>query len=183
MPKFKKEFVHFMWDDKLKGKKVFYAGDIDTLIRDVADGKDMHIVKESGFSDVPFEVNGDSWTFVYYDPYYELKREHEQGKKIQALLPGNIWVIIEDPRWDYPPDQYRIKPDEPKESKPITNRELSKWLAQGNGECKQSDSDMWFSTYHYYWSGEDNTPAEALVRKWGDPDWHEPTRAYLGLEE
>ena len=186
MPQFEKRYVHFMWDNELAGKKVFYADIISILIKDVADGDDMDFVKKSGRIDAPFEVNGDSWSFVYYDPYYNFKLAYEQGKTIQGkhILTGE-WVDMKCKNidWDfieYYKYELRIKEEK---SKPVTNRELARWLAQGNGECKQSDSDMWLSTYHYYWSGEDNTPAEALVRKWEDSEWHEPTREYMGLEE
>lgn len=187
MPKFEKEFVHFMWDDKLKGKKVFYADDIDTLIRDVADGKDMHIVKESEFSDVPFEVNGDSWTFCYYDPYSELKLAHEQGKTIQAHVSGNMWVNIKEPSWEERPECYRIKPDEPEKSKPITNRELSKWLAQGNGEyCWYDDEDGFVSKclieLRYFQENANEKVVRVKIRKWTDQEWHEPSREYMELE-
>lgn len=84
MPKFEKKYVHFMWDDELKGKKVFYADDITTLIMDIANDDDRGIAEESGVRDEPFEVNGHNWRFVYYDPYYELKRAYEQGKIIQV---------------------------------------------------------------------------------------------------
>ena len=77
MPKFEKKYVHFMWDDKLKGKKVFYADDIDTLIQDVTDGNDIGIVKEGEFTSAPFEVKRDCWKFVYFDPYYDLKIAYE----------------------------------------------------------------------------------------------------------
>lgn len=62
-----------------------------------------------------------------------------------------------------------------------TNRELSKWLAQGNGEyssilcCRVSST-----TYSY---SLDTATCELneniLVRKWSDDDWHEPTADYM----
>lgn len=67
------------------------------------------------------------------------------------------------------------------ESKPVTNRELVRWLAKGNGEVKLS-----FNTAIYwgYTVGEDDKSVkdEIMVRKWSDADWHSPTREYLGLE-
>ena len=185
MPKFDKRFVYFMWDDELEGKTVFFADYIPNLQQKVENNYIEHYTKVIQSDELlPFRMEDGraTWQFVYFDPNYKLKLAYEQGKRIECKRKGDAW---ED--WEYTPapgwlddHEYRIMQER---ENPVTNRELSKWLAQGNGECKQSDSDMGVSTYHYYWSGEDNTPAEALVRKWGDPDWHEPTRAYLGLEE
>ena len=65
-----------------------------------------------------------------------------------------------------------------------TNRELAKWLAQGNGQYKVSGGD-WIWTEHHYTNGQDDEACSKfiLVRKWSDKEWHEPTREYLGLED
>lgn len=65
-----------------------------------------------------------------------------------------------------------------------TNRELAKWLVQGNGQCKTGGSPrLW--TEHPYDIGydEEACPNTIKVRKWCDKEWHEPTREYLGLED
>ena len=65
-----------------------------------------------------------------------------------------------------------------------TNRELAKWLVQGNGQCKTGGSPrLW--TEHPYDIGHDEEacPNTIKVRKWDDTEWHEPTREYLGLED
>ena len=65
-----------------------------------------------------------------------------------------------------------------------TNRELAKWLAQGNGQYKTGGSPrLW--TEHPYDIGYDgeSCPNTIKVRKWGDKEWHEPTLEYLGLED
>lgn len=66
-------------------------------------------------------------------------------------------------------------------SKPVTNRELARWLSEGNGEA------MWANAVRSNWnySNDDETKAldESLyVRKWDDTGWRKPTREYLGLE-
>lgn len=134
------------------------------------------------------ELGSSCWQFVYFDPYYELKVAREQGKVIQRY-----WKSEQE--WDeYIGDDfpdgisfYRIKPDEPdepEESKPVTNRELARWLAQGNGEYYEYDCDGWEShrciEYQYE---QDNLPVSTvMVIKWEDEEWHNPTREYLGLE-
>ena len=65
-----------------------------------------------------------------------------------------------------------------------TNRELAKWLVQGNGQCKTGGSPrLW--TEHPYDIGHDEEacPNTIKVRKWGDKEWQAPTRKYLGLED
>ena len=70
-------------------------------------------------------------------------------------------------------------PEEPKPRR-ATNRELSKWLAEGKGECKCSNGytdTAW--NYEFY---DETVPDYAKVRRWDDTEWHEPTADYLGLE-
>lgn len=64
-----------------------------------------------------------------------------------------------------------------------TNRELAKWLAQGNGQYQMSGGKIW--TEHPYDIGQDDDACSKFVkvRKWCDNEWHEPTREYLGLED
>ena len=68
-----------------------------------------------------------------------------------------------------------------------TNRELSKWLAQGKGEWGISKCGViekaeigWFYDTGY----EKQTLQSGLrVRKWDDTEWHEPTVDYMGIED
>ena len=64
-----------------------------------------------------------------------------------------------------------------------TNRELAKWLAQGNGQYQVSGGTIW--TEHHYNIGQDDDACSNFikVRKWCDKEWHEPTLEYLGLED
>lgn len=63
-----------------------------------------------------------------------------------------------------------------------TNRELAKWLVLGNGQYQVSGGRIW--TEHHYDIGQDDDACSKfiLVRKWGEKEWHEPTREYIGLE-
>jgi hypothetical protein len=71
-----------------------------------------------------------------------------------------------------------ILPDPPKPRR-ATNRELARWLAQGNGECLGSQDDA--DTAWNYPMESSNAPLRegAKVRKWEDDEWHEPTVDYL----
>ena len=80
-------------------------------------------------------------------------------------------------------------PEEPK-SRRATNRELARWLAQGNGEKNRLDEYekegvVFVSIEFTYESGDANLPVDEcyFVRKWDDKEWHEPTADYIGLED
>ena len=141
MPKFEKKYVHFMWDDELDGKKVFFSDCIDNLIEFVEDNYNFAsgTVKQSDSTVRQFYAIDkiENFTFAYYDPYYEFKLAHEQGKVIQFHELNDDWDewldCESEPDWCYPPERYRIK----SESKPVPNRELARWLSQGNGQCNE----------------------------------------------
>ena len=64
-----------------------------------------------------------------------------------------------------------------------TNSELAKWLV-GNGQYKMSGSCGIWIEYSYEIGHDDEACSKTInVRKWGDQEWHEPTREYLGLED
>lgn len=72
------------------------------------------------------------------------------------------------------------------EPKPVTYRELARWLAEGNGEVNDDLNDEGaIHTSQYYWKGQENDAVgdSIRVRKWDDTEWHKPTREYLGLED
>lgn len=72
----------------------------------------------------------------------------------------------------------------PEESMLATNRELARWLAQGNGEMRRGNMSMVFTSLSYASAlGNDPIDEFTLVRKWDDTEWHNPTREYLGLED
>lgn len=61
----------------------------------------------------------------------------------------------------------------------VTNRELSKWLAQGNGEMK-AGSELAYTHMNYKLiRANSEADSTAKVRKWDDVEWHEPTVDYM----
>lgn len=65
-----------------------------------------------------------------------------------------------------------------------TNRELAKWLVLGKGQYQVSGGRMIWTEHHYDIGQDDDACSNFIkVRKWGDQEWHEPTREYLGLED
>ena len=86
-------------------------------------------------------------------------------------------VICENSTW-----RHCAEIPEVPESKPVTYRELARWLSEGNGEV------MWSKTICSNWNYSNDDENEALdesftVRKWDDTEWHKPTREYLGLDD
>lgn len=70
----------------------------------------------------------------------------------------------------------------PKVPEFVTNRELARWLAKGNGEVMWANNVL--SNWNYSTDEENKALDESLsVRKWDDTEWHKPTREYLGLED
>lgn len=190
MPKFEKEFVHFMWSDELEGKTVFFADYIQHLQMRVENSDIEHYTKVTQSDGLlPFMMKDGraGWQFVYFDPNYELKRAREQGKKIECKRKGDA---SED--WDYTPapewlddHEYRIMQEGDNH---VSHRELARWLAQGRGEWRwyKVGNVTPFAQVTFNYSVEDSSfsvKGLVLVRKWEDSEWHEPTREYMGLEE
>ena len=74
-----------------------------------------------------------------------------------------------------------LLPDPPKPRR-ATNRELSRWLAQGNGEYRDTCIARTLCTANFTYAINkcDNTLEPFIeVRKWNDTEWHEPTVEYL----
>ena len=85
-------------------------------------------------------------------------------------------VICENSTWQHCAEIPESK------SKPVTYRELARWLAKGNGEVKSGD--IICPNWNYCDDQENCIVRDSLyVRKWDDTEWHKPTREYLGLED
>lgn len=137
----------------------------------IYDGMKLEEVTEPQVFDAPREML--AWNSV-----------HPTKRMIVAILPGGTAVDI-DRNWlshcAYVPEKAAPRR--------ATHRELSRWLAQGNGEYTRgievSGKGPYTKTSIYYDASLSNSPVDdaAKVRKWDDADWHEPTADYLGLED
>jgi hypothetical protein len=98
MELFDKRFVHFMWDDELKGKRCFVSDGIDELRVTVekAGEYDLRSVIFSRDERAPFQaVDGlYAWKFAYYDPNYEVKKAFSKEKTIQLQISESCWMDI-----------------------------------------------------------------------------------------
>ena len=73
----------------------------------------------------------------------------------------------------------------PSTSRVATHRELSRWLAQGNGEgiyYKLPIDTHIFTELRYNTTDENKPVQDIIVRKWGDDVWYVPSATYLGLD-
>ena len=180
---FDRRFVHFMWDDSLKGKEGFFADSIDDLIKYVE--KNNRIKGEVIGSDGYHHFVSDSdqiWTFFYCDPLYEYRWAHEHGKKVQVKLPFSGWTdVTQNHTWDYGLE-YRIV--EEQKSQRLTYKQLAMWLAKGNGQARNKSSACVYTDNHYNPAFEDTiVSGDWRVRKWDDDEWREPTVEYCFPEE
>ena len=113
-----------------------------------------------------------------------------------------VIVLSYDPRSKYPVrsnndriwKHFAFIPKKP-EPRRATNRELEKWLAQGNGEvltlmqtANRNSREMVETAWRYF-SGECNEEVDygfegqrcKGVRKWDDEEWHTPDVEYMGI--
>lgn len=171
MELFDKKYVHFMWDDELRGKEGFFADDICELTNCVLSG-DLHLAKVCKSLSLAFpfkDTNNNDWLFFYYDPNYFVKKAYAEGKQIQ-IKNGKTWyTIISNPEW-FDDAEYRIKPDEPRR---MTNRELARWLAQGKGQWNAKGTNA-VSTSYSYGIDDKELPDNIMIRGWDEAEWHEP---------
>ena len=93
---------------------------------------------------------------------------------VHAIVASKTFPVIAE-EGDY---QYCAEiPETPR----VTNRELSKWLAKGRGECRNQNGLV--SNYCVYDETESDeaVPSYIRVRRWDDNEWHEPT-VYMCIE-
>ena len=147
---------------------------------------------------VEFIRVGDALDWCYnHGKFAEIAKAWEDGKTIQfrTLYPSLFneeWLDCPNnqPSWDLN-TEYRVKPNEPVEvetsegkmylangaeipkKRRMTNRELAKWLAQGNGECR-FNSGIRSTTYTYTHDNEPVTDKNVTIRGWNEEEWHEP---------
>lgn len=113
------KFVHFDWDEELRGKKAFHCDEINGLKHLVRtfDRDAYHEIKKSSNPSYPFQIDTHVWKFAYYDPQYEVKWAYfKEGKKIQMRREGTEWFDVikhydEPSFFDSDGLEFRIKPE------------------------------------------------------------------------
>lgn len=188
---------------RLKGKSVFYADTEEDLKQRVCTNDTEHVgtlrsLTDEDVSSVSFNViitedYSENYKFIYYDPLYTFKRAFLSGKRVQYRYEDEDgdWKDLGEPVSDWKfvsCHEYRILDGRAY----ITNRQLSRWLAKGEGEKgilveaprlsyhPTVISEITVSTHHVYPDDRGDKPvgSSIVVRKWSDDSWHEPTEEY-----
>ena len=119
---------------------------------------------------------------VVFDPpkrmlVWDYDDETPTEKDVIAFIPNRYHKVIEQTSLslhcaEIPEDSSRL----------ATVLQLAKWVATGNGLLKRG---CCITNYVSFDEIDENSPVSdaTLVRKWGDKEWHKPTREYLGLED
>lgn len=113
-----------------------------------------------------------------------------KGAQIEVGFKGTIsgykdsrWFTQDDCQWNfvYPVEWNKDKVEEalnPKHKR-MTNRQLAKWLAKGNGECSYNNTVYYLNAYGYHCydmrHANDFVDEHIRVRKWDSEEWIEPT--------
>lgn len=180
MPKFEEKYIRRLWNEELIGKRVFYADSIPKLEKYVETNDERFIGTIVGTHNTTYSFHiedHDNYMFVYFDPYLELKIAYEKGYRILCLHTSDIWVIVENPDWSYPPECYRVQQDFMEYRRFATGRQIAEWLEKGAGEIRTSKYDVLSSIYEK----SDKPVSDVLLRKYEHDTWNEPTLGYLGL--
>lgn len=102
-----------------------------------------------------------------------------------AIFPDSVRLKSKVMDWDLCRFQHCAILPGPSKPRKATNRELARWLAQGNGEWVVGcGSDAIHLDFLYHGIESEQTVDDTIsVRKWSDIEWHEPTVDYLGIDD
>lgn len=107
----------------------------------------------------------------------KIMEAYENGAEIESRLRNshNSWEADEDPNWDWPSKDYRIKIAELDR---MTNRQLAQILNWGYGEIKSRSESYTYPFYDYDEETENELVDNAFViRPWNSTEWREPTKS------
>lgn len=106
----------------LIGKNVFVSNSL-ILLRDAVNevrtdngcyyGKLLSIKDYTTHAAFNIDSDGRIFSFVYYDPYYELKCALKRGETIEHMYSDGCWRTVTDPEFSDEPKYYRIKSNKP----------------------------------------------------------------------
>lgn len=118
------------------------------------------------------------------DEMIKILNAYKEGKTIEHRFINRkigescAWMNMQKPVWNWDVFEYRIA-NEPRTKKlrRMTNKELFKWLAQGNGAMRWSSHELAQVTtqFEYYEYQENCTVASGIIiRGFHESEWHEP---------
>lgn len=141
---FSTAYVKFEWDYSLEHKKGFMANTIDELKTKVLNNATPELFRKNESETHPFiDTEDGANRLAYFDPYYSVRYAFFDGESIEYLGGDGIWKPLENCIFNLPPSHYRFKYAAPLDITsteacnpvytPVTNMELSRWLAEGHG--------------------------------------------------
>lgn len=186
MKLFDRKYLHCIWSEEIDGKECLISDNLSDLVKNVDNGKalDPDVIQARGRikrSDGVriTDINGIPWVYAYYDPNYSVKVAYNEGKQIQAKSKYHPmpWADCKEQFVFDANYEYRVKPEEPEEFKRMTYRQLSEWLAKGNGQCKTYAVVSTACLAYDDFGKKDNREVseDYKIRCWGSDEWIEPT--------
>lgn len=181
---FKKENLHFVWDDSLVGKKVLVADSLGSLYEKLEDDESLETsVVCSRELNYPFlDTRCSAWRLAYVlEPVTDNSRDSEvkqaflQGHTIVRRFANGEWESMSETSYfDLPGYEYKVSDsDIPLR---VSNLVLAMWLAGGNGLLLEPRL-KYISTTHTF-PGVDidrEVPEGYKVMPIGGSEWLEPT--------
>lgn len=117
------------------------------------------------------------------DEMIKILNAYKEGKTIEFKYGREIcdsWSRInsQNPDWNWTIFEYRIANDnQTKKPRRMTNKELFKWLAQGNGAMRWSKHERAQLTTHFeYDEYQEKYPVASgiIIRGFDEAEWHDP---------
>lgn len=183
---FKKENLHYTWDDSIVGMYCMCADYLSSLYEKLEDESQApYKVTPTDDSSYPFvDENGTAWRFVYVvhsatddtggDP---VKQAFMSGKKVIRRYRNGAWEVMYDTSYfDLPGYEYIVAEDDAPAPERVSNKALAEWLAKGKGflidvETRRIGTSYNFPADEMYCE----VPAGCKVMPMGSDDWLEPT--------
>lgn len=191
------------WDGRYEYRikpSVYYVGIDKTkkLARDCVPTSYQHVY--ASFDNAP---DADKW-ISEHKKFVPVMRAFEKGLTVEYKNSRDDWTIASTPSWDLKlryrvkPMQSNVTPHcsdcnhltksftsepcnkcfdaskwEPRKRR-MTNRELAKWLAEGNGQVMEDYDKLVRIMYEY--TNDDDMPCRigAFIRAWTETEWHAP---------
>lgn len=132
MPKFEERFLYRVYDESLKGKRVFYSDSIPKLAKYVEDNDERFIGTVVGTNNTTYSFHikdKENYMFVYFDPDYKFladdssKRLATNRELAMWLSKGNGEICMSDIKLTY--HQYE------KDDELVTDILVRKWCDDG----------------------------------------------------
>ena len=196
---FKKENLHYVWDDSITDMYCMCADSLGALYDKLEDeSQEPYKVTPTNRPSYPFvNENGTAWGCVYVvhsgtdDPGDDpVKQAFMDGRKVVRRYGGGEWEVMHDTSYfDLPGYEYKVAEDDAAEDdvedapECVSNKALAEWLAKGKGLLIDVSIRCIYTSYNF--------PADELycevpdrykVMPMGSDDWLKPTEDVISEE-